>query len=65
MKHLIVNFLSLQNLTMQFSCQVALNELLVEDLNASFAAQHGFSIALMNDCKEKLTYWNNYCDSGK
>ena len=50
---------------MQFSSQVVLNKLLVKDLNTSFAAQHGLSIASVNDCKEKLNNWNNYCDPGK
>ena len=49
---------------MQFSCEVALNELLVDDLNTSFVAQHGLSIDSVNDCKEKLNQWNNYCDPG-
>ena len=50
---------------MQFSSQVVLNKLLVEDLNTSFAAQHGLSIASANDCKEQLNLSNNDCDSGK
>ena len=50
---------------MQFSCQVLLNELLVEDLNTRFAVQHGLSDDSVNDCKETLNCWNNNCDPGK
>ena len=49
---------------MQFSCQVVLNELFDENLNTSFAAEHGLNIASVNDCKEKLSHWNSYCNSG-
>ena len=50
---------------MQFAFQVVLNQLLVEDLDTSFAAQHCLSVDSVNDCKEQLKYWNNNCDPGK
>ena len=65
-----MNYLSLHcrasyyPVTMQFSSQVVLSKLLVEDLNTSFAAQHGLSVASVNGCKENLNHWNNY-NSGK
>ena len=49
---------------MQFACEIVLNEIIVEDLNASFAAQHGLSITSVNECKEKINRWDN-CDPGK
>ena len=59
----LIIYLSLQNLllyfyNMRFTCEVVLNELFVEDLTTSFAAQHGLSIASVRDCKQKLKEWD-------